>query len=94
MAAGGEDGAVRLWDVASREQVGSPLVVTHYTIIGLAFSPDGTVLAAASDRATRIWGAGLTKDVLKRVCAIGGGSMTRSAWSSYVKSAPYRQTCT
>ncbi len=94
LAVGGQDGAIRLWDVASHEQVGSPMVVNNSNgVAALAFSPDGALLAAANPVATRLWGVLPTTDILGRVCAIAGGSMTRQEWRTYVKSEPYQQTC-
>jgi hypothetical protein len=43
--------------------------------------------------ATGLWGVALTDDVLNRVCAVAGGSMTHQEWGSYVKSEPFQQTC-
>ena len=94
LAVGGQDGAIRLWDVASHEQIGSPLVVNNSNgIDALAFSPDGTLLAAANPVATRLWGMLPTANILGRVCAIAGGSMSRQQWSTYLKSEPYQLTC-
>jgi WD40 repeat protein len=46
LATAGEDGVIRLWDVASRELL--RLMIGHSAPIHqLAFSPDGTVLASA-----------------------------------------------
>ncbi|NXY93764.1 hypothetical protein HYE82_04995, partial [Streptomyces sp. BR123] len=59
LAAGGANGAVRLWDASGsggpvpREQ---PLTGAGGPVFGLSFSPDGRRLAAGSqDRSTRLW---------------------------------------
>lgn len=93
LATGGQDGTIRLWDVASHEQIGSPLVVNNNAVDTIAFSPDGTLLAAANGTSTRLWGLDLTRNMVDRVCAVAGGSMSRQQWSSYVKSEPFQQTC-
>ena len=93
IATAGQDGAIRLWDVASREQIGPTLAVDRTTIYGIAFSPDGTLLAATTGYRTRIWGVALTMNILNRVCAIAGGSMTSQEWDSYIKSEPFQQAC-
>ena len=92
IATAGQDGSIRLWDVASREQIG-PTLPDSNQISSLAFSPDGTLLAAASGYRTRIWGVSLTKNVLNRVCAVAGGSMTPQEWDTYIKSEPFQRTC-
>jgi WD40 repeat protein len=56
LATGGADKVVRLWDVATREQVGEPLVGHTDDVESIDFSPDGTLLATGShDRVVRLW---------------------------------------
>jgi WD40 repeat protein len=89
-----QDGTIRLWDVASHEQVGSTLSVNSDSIGSIAFSPDGSLIATANgDNTVRIWGAVPTSDLLTRVCAVAGGSLTKQQWNSYVPSVPYQRTC-
>jgi WD40 repeat protein/tetratricopeptide (TPR) repeat protein len=40
-------GEVRIWDVASRRPIGGPMLCKH-EVLGIAFSPDGRMLAAAT----------------------------------------------
>jgi WD40 repeat protein len=42
-------GEIRLWDVASRRLLGEPLTGHNARVHSLAFSPDGQILASASD---------------------------------------------
>ncbi|MFJ7167332.1 hypothetical protein ACIQUV_17700 [Streptomyces globosus] len=59
LAAGGADGAVRLWDASGSGgpvPFAEPLAGAAGPVLGLAFSPDGRRLAAGSqDRSTRLW---------------------------------------
>jgi len=51
------DEGVQLWDVASAKLLGRPVPVRHSrAVIGLALSPDATVLATGSrDRTMQFW---------------------------------------
>jgi hypothetical protein len=54
MASAGDDRTVRLWGVASRQQ----LAVFHghnAAVVGIAFDHDGMVLASCSDTEIRLW---------------------------------------
>lgn len=57
LAAGCEDKTVRIWD-RTGEEVGATLKDNAGAVYGLAFSPDGRRLAAASWREVAIWEVG------------------------------------
>ena len=48
-ATGSQDGAVRLWNVATGHQIGSPLTGHTGMVDSVAFSPDGKTLAIGSE---------------------------------------------
>jgi WD40 repeat protein len=56
LASGSADHTVRLWNVATRQQIGDPLTGHTDTVASVAFSPDGTTLASGSaDHTVRLW---------------------------------------
>ena len=56
MASGGSDKIITLWDVASRQPLGSPLTGHADAVSCVAFSPDSKILATASyDNTILLW---------------------------------------
>ncbi|MEU4226299.1 WD40 repeat domain-containing protein [Nonomuraea sp. NPDC026600] len=57
IATGSDDGTARLWDTASRRQLGAPITRPKYdcSSVELAFSPDGRTLATACLNSVRFY---------------------------------------
>jgi WD40 repeat protein len=96
LASGSLDGAVRLWDVATGRQIGSPLVGNKSGVDLVAFSPDGKTVASADlDGAVRLWGVSyLAEDIVSYLCTSTGRSLTRAEWARYLPAGPaYERLC-
>ncbi len=55
LVSGGLDKTVRLWDVATRQQLGAPLTGHTGGVFSVAFSPDGRMLGSSGDGIVHLW---------------------------------------
>jgi WD40 repeat protein len=82
---------IQLWDVRSRRRLGTPFGKGG----GLAFSPDGTVLAGA-DGPIRLYKGILWRDpadLRAQVCGLVLGDLTKAEWAVIAPGLAYRRTC-
>jgi WD40 repeat protein len=75
LASGGQDGTVRIWDVATgRARVA--LKGHHGWVVAVAVAPDGSWLAAASQDGVRIWDVATSR---QRVALVGHAGPVEAA---------------
>ncbi|MFA3877722.1 TIR domain-containing protein [Streptomyces sp. MMCC 100] len=90
----GLDGRVRLWNVADPARPVEMVSLSNggfYPGAGMAFSPDGGLLAVGGDRGMRLW----TVDpvaILQRLCA-ESTAISRDQWAQYLPDRPYDPPC-
>ena len=64
LATAGGDGSVRLWNVATQQEIGSPMTADAQPVYAAAFSPDGSTLATAGgDGSVRLWNAATQQEI-------------------------------
>ncbi|MFF3032035.1 toll/interleukin-1 receptor domain-containing protein [Streptomyces rubiginosohelvolus] len=86
-------GAIRLWDVSD------PAVPREIALLaengtrptGLAFSPDGGLLAVSSDDGTQLWRTDVGP-ILQQLCA-QSAPITEAQWKEYLPDRPYDPPC-
>jgi WD40 repeat protein len=93
LATGNADGTVRLWDVTAHRQI-TALTRPAGAVNSVAFSPDGKTLATGNaDHTVRLWDVAYLVNVVPRLCASAGRSLTRAEWARYVPVLPYQRVC-
>src|SRR5262249_32073574 len=63
LACGGMDGAVRLWDLATRKERRVFRKVTSYHVRSVSFSSDGRLLATGGSGRARVWDVASGREV-------------------------------
>jgi WD40 repeat protein len=99
-------GAIRLWDAGTGQPRGGPLDGGQKTVRGLAFSPDGALLASSgADRTVAFWSVatgrptltrliGHTQDVDGLAFSPDGRSVATAGWDGGVRLWDLAQTAT
>ena len=88
------DGTTRLWDVATQQEIGTPMTASQEPVYAVAFSRDGsTLVTAGGDGIARSWDVAFPAGLLAAACAIADQSLTRQQWAGYAGTQPFQQVC-
>jgi WD40 repeat protein len=88
-----EQSEIRLWDVATRQGLGVPLIGHKGSITGLVFSTNGKTLASTGNDGTIIFWDISVESWVRRVCGIAHRNLTPGEWRQYLGDEKYRKTC-
>jgi WD40 repeat protein len=88
------DEGIILWDVAARQPIGQPLSGYAGSVISIALSPDGKLLAAwdSEDNTIILWQVN-PQAWAANACERAGRNFTRAEWEKYFPDEEYRKTC-
>jgi WD40 repeat protein len=68
VASGGQDGTVRLWNVARGREIGDPMTGHVGAVRAVAFSPDGqTIASGGDDKFVRLWARASRKPIVSPI---------------------------
>ena len=82
IATGGSDGIIKLWDAATRQEIGTPMSSDASPVDAVAFNPDGTVLASANtDGNVQLWNAATQQVTGPALTGAGAAQVNALAFS-------------
>lgn len=81
-----------LWDVATRQLIGQPLIVHDGLMTNIAFSPDGRTLVSSARGILLLWDISL-KSWMNNACRVANRNMTHAEWRRYLPDQRYHKTC-
>ena len=84
LVTGSADSTIAVWDTDRRQSVGQSLRIHSREIYGLAFSPDGSMLASADFAGGTFLSVIKYEDPVTRVCAIVNRNFTEVEQVQYV----------
>lgn len=93
LATSSADGTVQLWDVASRQSIGAPLVVQRDVFVAGVMSRDGSYLYALPTGTEGMRLALMPRLWRDLACQIAGRELTEREWEEVLPERPYRKVC-
>ncbi|MFF3538835.1 helix-turn-helix domain-containing protein [Streptomyces sp. NPDC002466] len=93
LAASSADGSLRIWDIASRRPIGSPLLTSGDRVTNLRFSPNGNELYTSGRNIPfQAYGIGPAA-AAATVCRRAGGPLSRGDWKRFIPTVAFQGIC-
>ena len=95
LASAGGDGSARLWDVATQQEIGTPMTAGpgRSTRSRSARTAPRSATRRRRRGSARLWDVAFPAGLLAAACAIADQSLTRQQWANYAGTQPFQQVC-
>jgi WD40 repeat protein len=93
MASGSNDNTLILWDLETRQPIGSPLLGAQFGVTALGFRDDETLLAGYENGRLLEWDLRLQRWV-EIACGLAGEALSPEEQAQYFPNSKYQNACT
>jgi WD40 repeat protein/DNA-binding SARP family transcriptional activator len=93
LASGSWDGTVRLFDIATRQPLGAPLLAVPNHNVEPRFTPDGAFLFGFTDAGQAFRWDVRPASWARHACAVAGRTLTRPEWNDLLPGREYAPAC-
>ncbi|GGM97649.1 nSTAND1 domain-containing NTPase [Streptomyces fuscichromogenes] len=84
---------IKIWDLQSRQQLGSTLTGPVGDLELTTFTADNSSLVSLDDQGVFRTYTIAPSRLVRELCTMSGGGLTKQEWRAHIPDVPYRRTC-